>query len=216
VKRSGNKAKKEAIRREKRLVARCVKGDKKAWDEFVDTYKNLVYSVIIRTFQFVGHDNPEEATDDIFQDIFALILKDKCAKLRRFKWKNGCSLASWLLIISKSRTFDYLRKVFSRKKIMTPLSEKSGDEGSAAQDIARSDQSFLEGLEREERTALFKKALKKLPKNDLLLVDLIYFRAFSAERAAAILGKATSAVYMQKKRIIEKLTNIIKKYEGAT
>ena len=203
---------KERIKQEKQLVARCVKGNKKAWDELVDKYKNLIYSAIIRTFQSVGHANPEEAADDIFQGVFASLLKDNCAKLRKFKWKNGCSLASWILIISKSRTFDYLRKVFSRKKIMTPLIENAENEEDVFKDARYAEGSFLEELEHKERVGLFKRALKELPKDDICLVELIYFRGFSHERAAKVMKKTKDSIYVQKRRMIEKLKNIIKKY----
>jgi RNA polymerase sigma factor (sigma-70 family) len=202
--------KKESIRREKELVSRCVKGDKIAWDEFVDKYKRLIYSAILRAFQFVGYRNTEEIAGDLFQEVFASLLRDNCAKLKSFKWKNGCSLASWLLIISKNVTFDYMRRTFSREKIMTSLAKDSKDDAHLLKDTQSINESFLNNLEREERINIFKKALKKLDKQDLHLVDLIYFREYSHSQAAAILKKSVDAVYMQKKRIIDKLKKIIK------
>ena len=48
------------------------------------------------------------------------------------------------------------------------------------------------------------------------MIDLIYFRGLSHSRAASILGKSVDAVYMQKKRVIGKLKDIIEKeHKGA-
>lgn len=208
------KVDKELMRRERRLVARCIKRDEKAWSEFVDTYKRLIYSAIIRTFNLVGYKNAEEAAGDIFQDIFASLLKDNCAKLRSFKWKNGCSLASWLVVVAKNRTFDYIRNVLSRKEITTSFREDPAHEEGLSEYDEFLCESFLKDLEDKEKISIFEKALKELPKEDIYLVDLIYFRELSYKRIAAILGKSIDAVYMQKKRVIDKLKNIIKIRQG--
>jgi len=200
------------IRLERALVARCVKSDKKAWDEFVDKYKGIVYDAIIKTFHFVGYKNTEDAAGDLFQEVFLLLLKNGCAKLRSFKWKNGCSLASWLHIVTKNVTFDYLRKYFARGKIMESLT--TGDED-APEDYrveASEEADILQKLEDEEKTGLFEKALKTLPKEDFLVINLIYLRGISHENAAKILGKSVDALYMQKKRVIDKIKKTIESY----
>ena len=207
-----SKTNKEVIRREQQLVTRCIKGDKGAWDEFVDRYKNLIYSAIIRTFHFVGYKNVEEAADDLFQSVFASLLKSNCAKLCSFKWKNGCSLASWLHIIAKNITFDYIRKFLSREKVMAFLTKGSKNEKDIFGGKKSADQSFLENLEHEEMVNLLERALKELPKEDVYLVELIYLRELPHKRAAKILGKSVDALYMQKKRAVEKLKKIVGKY----
>ena len=208
MKRQSKKPDKEIIRREKQLIARCVKGDKEAWDEFVDTYKALIYDAILRTFHFVGYKNIEEAAGDIFQDVFASLLRDNCRKLRSFKWKNGCSLASWLHIIAKNITFDYIRKHFSREKIIVSLTKGSEDK----EDTFEDKESSLENLEHKEKVNIFEGALKELPKEDIYLIELLYFREYSSKRVAKILGKSVDALYMQKKRMIDKLKKIIEKH----
>ncbi len=212
MKRQAKKEDKEKIRREQQLVARCVRGDKKAWDEFVDTYKSLIYSAIIRTFHFVGHKNTEEAAGDIFQDVFASLLRDNCAKLRSFKWKYGCSLASWMHIIAKNLAFDYIRKFFSQEKIIASLTKGSEDEKSIFDGKKSLDETFLKKLEHEEKVNLFEKALKELPKEDIYLIELLYFREYSHKRIAKILNKTVDALYMQKKRVTEKLKKIVEEY----
>jgi len=203
------KADQKTIEREKALISRCIDGEKRAWDEFVDAYKALIYHAIISSFQFAGYRNVEEATGDIFQDVFTSLLKDDYAKLRSFGWKNGCSLASWIHIVAKNVTFDYLRRYFKRGEIMEPLAE--GDEEEPAEyRIKESEEMMgLDKLESEERNDLFEKALKALPKEDFFLIELIYFRGISHQKAAGILGKSVEAIYMQKKRAIDKIKETV-------
>lgn len=208
------KADKSTIEREKALVSRCIDGEKRAWDEFVDMYKALIYHAIISSFQFAGYRNVEEAAGDIFQDVFASLLKDDYAKLRSFGWKNGCSLASWIHIVAKNVTFDYLRRYFRRGEIMEPLAE--GDEEEPADYRIEDSQEILalEKLENEERNNLLEKALKALPKEDFFVIELIYFRGIPHQKVARILGKSVEAIYMQKKRAIGKIKETIEVYYG--
>ncbi|MBL7071401.1 MAG: sigma-70 family RNA polymerase sigma factor [Candidatus Omnitrophica bacterium] len=201
----------EAIKREKQLVARCVKESKGAWEEFVDAYKGLIYNSIIRTFHFVGYKNTEEIADDLFQDVFALLLKNRCAKLGSFKWKNDCSLVYWLGVITKNLTFDYIRKFISRENILTSMAKDPGSEHVLLDEEESPDMSFLGKIEEKERLEIFGQALERLSKDELRLVELLYFRGLAHERTADILGKSVDAVYMQKKRVIEKLKAIVKK-----
>src|SRR3989338_538845 len=137
------------MRWERTLVGRCVKNDKRALDDFVDKYKGIIYDAIIKTFHFVGYKNTEEAASDLFQEVFSLLLKNDCAKLKSFKWKNGCSLASWLHVVSKNVTFDYLRRHFARGKIMESLITEE-DEAPADYHIEASEETdILQKLDEE-------------------------------------------------------------------
>ena len=200
------------MRWERTLVGRCVKNDKRAWDDFVEKYKGIIYDAIIKTFHFVGYKNTEEAASDLFQEVFSLLLKNDCAKLKSFKWKNGCSLASWLHVVSKNVTFDYLRRHFARGKIMESLITEEIDASADYHIEASEDSDILQKMADEEKVGLFEKALNTLPKEEILVVNLIYLRGISHEKAAKILGKSVDALYMQKKRIIDKIKTTVKSY----
>jgi hypothetical protein len=79
---------------EKTLIARCVKGEKAAWDAFVRQYSGLIYHTIRKTFA-LHHTEPRmEIVDDLFQDIFLSLVNNEFAQLRRFRGDDGCTLAS--------------------------------------------------------------------------------------------------------------------------
>jgi hypothetical protein len=70
---------------EKTLIAGCVRGEKAAWDEFVEQYSKLVYHTIRKTASLYHVELRDEAVDDLFQEFFHSLLRDNCKKLRQFR-----------------------------------------------------------------------------------------------------------------------------------
>ncbi|MBN1872168.1 MAG: sigma-70 family RNA polymerase sigma factor [Candidatus Omnitrophica bacterium] len=206
-----NKAHREKISYEKKLVSRCVKGNSDAWVELVDKYKRLIYSTIIKTFQLISYKINTEITEDLFQDVFALLVANNYVKLRSFKWKNGCSLASWLQVVTKNRTYDYIRKTLSHEEVLSSFLSRGEQTDVVFKDDSSWVESLMDDLEHETRIELFEEAIKKLPKDDQRLIEILYVKELPYQRAADILGKSIDALYMQKKRVIEKLKAIINK-----
>ena len=114
--------------------------------------------------------------------------------------------------MSKNVTFDYLRKSFARGKITESLTAVDEDVPEDYQIETSIDADILQKLEDEEKLGIFEKALKTLPKEDFLVINLIYLRGISHENAAKVLGKSVDALYMQKKRIIDKIKKTIESY----
>jgi RNA polymerase sigma factor (sigma-70 family) len=107
------------------LLQSCIRGDKQAWNLFVDTYSRLVYKYIYSTFKARGRNLPDEGRlADIFQEIFLSLIKDNSRKLRSFRGRNGCTLASWLRQVVINATLDYMRK----ERLIIPLQELSSDD----------------------------------------------------------------------------------------
>lgn len=202
----------KSMRRERALVAHCIKSDTVAWDEFVEEYKGLIYNAVLRTFHFAGYGYNEDEVKEVFQEVFSALLKDNCAKLKSFKWKNGCKLASWLHIVAKNTAFDYLRKTFRRGRMIQFLGENPEDVPAGCQFENSEEISAVEKLEEEEKICFFERAIEALPREDFFLLNLIYFRGVSHKNAAEILGKTVEAVYMHKKRIIGKIKKTIEGY----
>ena len=91
------------------FVHRCASGDKQSWDEFVDRYSRLIYSYILSILNIKSRILPQDNINDIFQEIIYSLIKDNFKKLKSFKARNACSLASWLRQVTINCTIDYLR-----------------------------------------------------------------------------------------------------------
>lgn len=71
------------------LVQRCIGGEQNAWNELVEKYARLVYS-IPRRYGFCESD-----ADDVFQTVFSIVVKS-LAKLR-----DHARISSWLITTTR-------------------------------------------------------------------------------------------------------------------
>jgi RNA polymerase sigma factor (sigma-70 family) len=96
--------------KERTLLAGCIRGDKASWDEFVQQYSALVYHTIRKTFDLHHAKRRDTVVEDLFQEFFVAILRDDFKKLRDFRGERGCTLASWLRLVTVRLTIDFLRR----------------------------------------------------------------------------------------------------------
>jgi RNA polymerase sigma-70 factor (ECF subfamily) len=195
---------------EKKVVKGCLQGDKKSWDQFVETYQKLIYSIIHRTLRQYNYS--QDSLDDLFQNVFLSFLKNDCAKLRSFKWKNNSSLSTWISVVTRNLVLDYIRKEGKKQKVTSSLNSLVKVEDKQEFVEIMEDQKYATEhmLNDQEIKEVLIAAIKKLSEADKLLAELIFFQEVSYEKAAEILGKSVDAIYMQKKRLIEKLQKKVK------
>lgn len=84
-----------------------LRGDKAAWDAFVDRYARVVYAAIHRAFAGGAHD--PDAAADVFQDVFVRLCRNDYRLLHGFDPARA-SLATWLTVIARSAAIDHLRR----------------------------------------------------------------------------------------------------------
>jgi RNA polymerase sigma factor (sigma-70 family) len=188
------------------FVQQCVKGDKRAWDEFATRYSRLIYSYIYRVLRLKGA--PERVQDnagDIFQEIFVSLSKDNFRKLKSFKAKNNCSLASWLRQVTINAAIDYLRRL----KATVSLDEEA--DGFSLQDlIADESPSARDMLKAQEKLTDLKECIEKLDTPDKFFVELHFNRGLSLQKLMGFWKVSRGAIDMRKARIISRLRECFK------
>lgn len=183
------------------FVQRCVKGDKQSWDEFVDKYSRLIYNYIYSVLKAKGSLAAEETINDLFQDIFLSLVKDNFRKLKTFKAKNGCSLASWLRQVTVNFSIDYLRKLKSAVSI-----DEENDAGLSLKDILSDNSlSATETVNAKERLLYLKDCIKRLEKDDQYFLELHINRGLNLEELKEHFRITRAAIDMRKSRLIESL-----------
>lgn len=80
------------------LIAACIRGDERAWSQFVDRYGRLVYAVPARM------GLPPDACEDILQNVFAIAF----GELSRIR--DRASIPKWLITVSHRETCRWLRR----------------------------------------------------------------------------------------------------------
>jgi len=170
------------------LLAKCLEGEKQAWDAFVDRYAPVIFSAVLRTLR--GQTAPDGRTaEDVAQDVFLRLIKNDFRLLRTHDSARA-SLATWLTIVARSTAIDALR----RKRLpqvalddapVLPDTRPSGAAGSgrATEDLPR-------GL---------------LTARQELVLSLIFDRDMEADQIAELLKISPQTVRSTKHKAIERL-----------
>ncbi len=188
------------------FARRCVKGDKRAWNEFVEKYSSLIYKYIHSVLKIKGHTFTQENIHDLFQEIFLSLVKDNFKKLSSFRALNGCSLASWLRQVTVNSAIDYIRTV----KPGISIDEKTDDGFSLAEILSSDSPSAIDALSQEEKLIHLKDCIEKLALDDKYFLELHIHRGVSLEDLKAYFKISRPAVDMRKSRIVERLKECFK------
>jgi RNA polymerase sigma factor (sigma-70 family) len=184
--------------KEKTLIAGCLRNEKAAWDSFVLQYSNLVYHTIKKTL-IRHHAEPHaDVVEDLYQELFVSLLRNEYKKLRQFRGALGCSLASWLRLLTARLTIDFLRQ-------QAPTSSE------VASAMSRHISDPTEPLLNEEQEGLLTQAIQTLSHRDRILLDLCYRQALASEEIARLLKTSVNAVYAQKSRVLEKIREVLRR-----
>jgi RNA polymerase sigma factor (sigma-70 family) len=174
------------------LLKGCISGDKKKWDIFVKRYNRLIYHTIYKTLRVNDKPTDPDDVNDLFQEVFASFCANDFKKLRMFDPARGCSLPSWLRMITVRMTIDHLRK----ERPLTSMEELTIEPTQAG------DQ---ETIIDEESTGDLRELLEELPAKDKLLIELSFMRELPPEEVARTLHISVGAFYTRKNRVIDKL-----------
>jgi RNA polymerase sigma-70 factor (ECF subfamily) len=190
------------------FVQRCVKGDTQAWNDFIAKYSHLIYNYIYSALKIKGAKDPEQDNvNDLFQEIFLLLRNDNFQKLKTFKAKNGCSLASWLRQVVVNFTVDYLR----RAKAAVSLDEEGEDGFSLKETLAADIPHPVEGLIREEQLLPLEDCIAELDTQDKFFLEMHFHREINLDGLKDLFGVSRPALDMRKSRLIDRLKDCFRR-----
>ena len=153
------------------LVAAFLDGRRDAFDVIVDRHRRHVYQLC---FRFMG--NHEDASD-LAQDVFVRAFKG----LRNFK--NEASLGTWLYRVA-------VNVCLNRRALKRPETEPLDP----AQHVDTRLDSPLDRVIRDEKAAVVRQAIEKLPPKQRATLVLRVYQELSHEEIAAVLGSSVGAV----------------------
>jgi RNA polymerase sigma-70 factor (ECF subfamily) len=153
------------------LVAAFLDGRREAFDVIVERHRRNVYQVCYR---FVG--NHEDASD-LAQDVFVRAFKG----LRNFKGES--SLSTWLYRVGVNAC---LNRVALKRPETQPLDATQLIDARAADP--------LDQIVRDERAAVVRAAIQKLPPKQRATLVLRVYQDLTHEEIAQILGSSVGAV----------------------
>ncbi|NMA83006.1 MAG: sigma-70 family RNA polymerase sigma factor [Epulopiscium sp.] len=121
------------------IIQKCLGGDKQIFEELVNRYKNLVYSVILRMI-----NNVEEA-NDLAQEVFIKVYRNLD------KYSPEYKFSTWIIRITTNQVIDYRRKqkqptVSIDELVYEPVAEGTPEEQYLQDEERRTVQGMLQKL----------------------------------------------------------------------
>ncbi len=88
-------------------IQACVKGNKQAWNHFVQRTSSIIYAAVHRAIG--GKAANRNDVDDRVQDVFVRLIRNDCRLLKTFD-SNRASLSTWLTLVSRSVVYEQFQK----------------------------------------------------------------------------------------------------------
>lgn len=176
------------IQDDKVLYENFLKGDNKAFETLVLTYKdNLIF--FIKRYVTDIH-----TCEDIAQDCFATILVNKD------RYNFNVSFKTYLFAIAKNKAIDYIRKT-SRVTVLDIENENL---------VTEDDELFNKVVQNEEHRMLYE-AIGKLNDDYQKVIYLVDLQGLSYKEAGQVLDKSLSQVKILVFRARKSLKKILEK-----
>ena len=146
-------------------IDKVLAGDLHAFKYFLETYKDMAYSVAISIVK------QEHLAEEIVQDAFMICYQS----LKNFK--NESKFSTWLYSIVVNCAFGALRKIKSTvQEFNLEVHDYTFDE------------TAFHILEKKERECLVQEGLLKLPANEALALRLFYLEELSVQEVRQVTG----------------------------
>ena len=189
-------------------LKKCVSGDNSAREEFVRHFSDPVYKWIQFTLKAQHIPFTRQDLEDLHNTVFVKLFEKRCKKLRQYKGKNGCSVFSWIRLITIRMVIDYIRlrhrDVIARSETNYTLQN--------IPDLSDGQVGPLHLMEEAEQTHLLKKAMQALGSRDRLFLKLHCLKGLSISKVAEILKISENNAYSLKHRAIQRLKKVITKW----
>lgn len=173
------------------LVQACLEGEEAAWEELLNRYARLIYTIPLR----FGFSQP--VADEIFQEV-CLILLEKLHTL-----KNRQRLASWLMTIT--------RRVCIHRYRSNPSTLMQDIQDVVVEHPARVEESVI----RDEERYMLQEALSRLDERCRRLLTLLFLdeSGISYQEIAEMLDMPLGSIGPTRSRCLQKLRRVIAELE---
>jgi RNA polymerase sigma-70 factor, ECF subfamily len=159
------------------LLARIAKGDQIALSELYDRYARIMYSVAFRSLRSV--EESEEIVLDVFAQVWRIAERYDSAKSR---------VDAWLFMLTRSRVLDRLRKN-QRSNPSSALLTDFSEFQSLSSKVEPIEELMI--CERRDRVL---SALKILPPEQRLVIELAYYQGLTHSQIASQTGMSLGTV----------------------
>ena len=178
------------------LMAQVVQGDRYAFSQLYDLSCSLLFTLAQRIL------NENEETTELLQEVYVEIWQ----KAHKYDPKRGSPL-SWMVTLTRSRAIDRLRSKGWNARCMTqPLDDQ------AIPERLVSSSNPLESVATHELREKVGEALRVLPKEQCLALELSYYEGLSHREIADRLNEPVGTIKTRIRLAVIKLREMLQSY----
>lgn len=167
------------------IILQVLDGNPGSFAKLVDTYKNLVFSLVLKIVR--NREEAEEITQDTFIKAYNAL----------GSFKHESKFSTWLFRIAYNTAISRTRK----RTITTSTIDEYIIENFSIDSV----QENLESISEDERLKILNLAIENLPDDEQLLINLFYFNQQGIEEIGVITGLSASNVKVRLHRIRRKM-----------
>ncbi|MCG3125648.1 MAG: hypothetical protein CHACPFDD_00473 [Phycisphaerae bacterium] len=173
-------------RNDQELIRACLDNDAGAWDELIERYGRLVYSIALK----VGLSGSD--ADDVFQVVFGIVLR-RLSTLREHD-----RFAAWLIRLTYRESFGFRR----RNRAMSELSVEPAAGDMTDEEVAG-----------WEQRAIVRQALAEIDERCRKLLEALFYCAQEPayEEIAQQLSMPVGSIGPTRARCFKKLESVLKR-----
>ena len=186
---------------DRRLLSRCLAGDRKASELFVRRFSGLIYHSVRYILTTKRIPFTKEDLEDHHNTIFLHLFENGCRKLSQYRGKNGCSLASWLRVVAVRIVLNYERDtgiygaLWQDKQIS--FENLTGQNEEEVEPLAL--------MEEAEQRRILQNTIQLLSPRERLFMKLHIEQGLPLKETASDLGISVKNAYTVKHRAIKRL-----------
>jgi RNA polymerase sigma-70 factor, ECF subfamily len=159
------------------LLKRVANGDDDAFRTLFERHHRLVYSVIHR------HLGNSSAAEDLVQEAFLRVYRHAAS------WEPTAKFSTWLYTVASNLCLNY-----KRDRARSKLRLVSGEDDNPLERLPAVEDSEVDAMDAEERSAMVRAAIAELPENQRMALILSRYEDKSYEEVAEILGTTVASV----------------------
>jgi len=190
---------------DRKILSESLSGSSKASESLVRRFSNLVYQSVQYTLMTKHISFNKQDIEDLHNTIFLSLFENKYKKLRQYRGKNGCSLASWIRMIAVRTVLDHLRK----KGVDAIAWQQRCITLEALPELTSDKLEPVSQIEKIRQARLLQEGIQRLGPRDQMFIKLHFDHELSIAEIAETMQLSISNAYTLKHRVIKKLKSCV-------
>jgi len=190
---------------DRQLISRCISGDRKASETLVRQLSDIVYQSVQGALLARHVPYNSQDLEDLHNTVFMQLFEEGCKKLSQYHGRNGCSLVSWIKLVTVRIVLNHLRKkgmdAIGWRNRRIPLEDLP--------ELSSGDSEHWTSMEKAERERLLQDGLQNLSPRDRLFIKLHFENGLPVEKVATAMQISVQNIYMVKHRAIKRLKSYV-------